>query len=282
MIERAEAARRRHHDRALGVHLRRRSACRQAVDKDLAPIEFLAQNVKTADFDDPVFKPYVLRELNGVPVAVIGQAFPYTPIANPRHIVADWTFGIQEPQLQKLVDEVRAKGARVVVLLSHNGMDVDLKLAARVRGIDAILGGHTHDGVPVPVIVPMPAADPRHATRARTASSSRVLDLDVKGGSVAGLPLPAAAGVLEPAAGGPRRWPGPTSSACARPTWRSWHEPLAVTEGLLYRRGNFNGTFDQLILDALMAVKGAEIAFSPGLPLGHHAAARRRRSLPST
>src|SRR4029079_12584562 len=99
----------------------------EAIEKELAgSIEFLAQNVRTADFDDPVFKPYVIREVNGVPVAVIGQAFPYTPIANPRHFVPDWTFGIQEEEMQKVVDEARAKGARVVILLSHNGMDVDL------------------------------------------------------------------------------------------------------------------------------------------------------------
>src|SRR5213078_1431507 len=101
-------------------------------------IEFLAQNVKTADFGDAVFKPYVMREINGVPVAIVGQAFPYTPIANPRYFVAQWTFGIQEEEMQKVVDEARAKGAQVVVLLSHNGMDVDLKMASRVTGIDAI------------------------------------------------------------------------------------------------------------------------------------------------
>ena len=100
-----------------------------------------------------MFKPYSLRSVNGVAVAVIGQAFPYTPIANPRHMVPDWSFGIQEPRVQQLVDEVRTKGARLVVLLSHNGMDVDLKLASRIRGIDVILGGHTHDGVPAPVTV---------------------------------------------------------------------------------------------------------------------------------
>ena len=116
--------------------------------EELKPVELLAQNVRTVDFEEPVFKPYALRELNGVPLAVIGQAFPYTPIANPRHQVPEWTFGIQEKRLQGHVDEVRAKGARVVVLLSHNGLDVDLKLASRLRGIDAILGGHTHDAVP--------------------------------------------------------------------------------------------------------------------------------------
>ena len=116
-------------------------------------IEFVAHNVTTADFGDPVFPPFALREINGVKVVIIGQAFPYTPIANPRHLVADWRFGIQEEPLQTLIDEARAQGAQVVVLLSHNGMDVDLKLASRVTGLDAILGGHTHDGIPQPVAI---------------------------------------------------------------------------------------------------------------------------------
>src|SRR5260221_1918213 len=121
---------------------------KQVVENDFkGRIEFIAQNVATADFGDPVFKPHVIRQINGAPGAIIGQAFPYTPIANPHYFVPDWTFGIKESELQKQVDEVRAKGAHAVVLLSHNGMDVDLKLAARVTGIDAILGGHTHDGV---------------------------------------------------------------------------------------------------------------------------------------
>jgi sulfur-oxidizing protein SoxB len=235
---------------------------RQAVDKELAPIEFIAQNVKTADFEDPVFKPYALRSVNGVALAVIGQAFPYTPIAHPRHLVADWSFGIQEPRLQQLVDEVRATGARLVVLLSHNGMDVDLKLASRVRGIDVILGGHTHDGVPAPIMV--------GKTLVTNAGSNGkflgVLDMDVKGGEVAAyryrlLPvfsnlLPADAAMAQYIAG------------TRAPHQSKLEEKLAVTEGLLYRRGNFNGTWDQLILDAAMAVKGAEIAFSPGFRWG--------------
>src|SRR5262249_33315349 len=125
---------------------------KEVLEKDLAGrIEFLAQNVETADFGDPVFKPYAIRSLGGVPVAVIGQAFPYTPVAHRRRFVPDWRFGIDEKRLQSLVSEARSKGAAVVVLLSHNGMDVDLKLASRVTGIDVILGGHTHDAVPVPI-----------------------------------------------------------------------------------------------------------------------------------
>ena len=111
----------------------------EIVGKDFkGKVDFVAQNVKTNDFGDPVFPPYVIKEMNGVPVAIIGQAFPYTPIANPRYLVPDWSFGIQEENMQKMVDEARAKGAKAVVVLSHNGMDVDLKMASRVRGIDAL------------------------------------------------------------------------------------------------------------------------------------------------
>src|SRR6185436_2709552 len=118
-----------------------------------SPIPVLAHNVRTADFEDPVFAPYAWRSLNGIAVAILGQAYPYTPIANPRHFVPDWTFGIQESRLQRLVDEARGGGARAVVLLSHNGLQIDLKLAGRVRGIDAILGGHTHDALPEAILV---------------------------------------------------------------------------------------------------------------------------------
>ena len=240
---------------------------KQIVEKDFAGrIDFVAQNVKTTDFGDQVFSPYVIRNLGGVPVAVIGQAFPYTPIANPRYMVPDWTFGIQDENLQKMIDEARGKGAQVVVLLSHNGMDVDLKLASRVRGIDAILGGHTHDGVPAPTIV----ANGGGRTLVTNAGSNgkflAVLDLDVKGGKVADFRyklLPIFSDLLpaDPAMG--------ALIEKARSPYRAkLEEKLAVTEGLLYRRGNFNGTFDQLLLDGLMAEKNAEIAFSPGFRWG--------------
>src|SRR5439155_18124746 len=127
---------------------------REIVEGDLkGRVDFVAHNVKTLDFGDPVFAPYALREVNGVAVAVIGQAFPYTPIANPRYLVPEWTFGIQEEHLQKTIDDARRRGARAVVLLSHNGIAVDLKLAGRVRGLDVILGGHTHDALPEPIAV---------------------------------------------------------------------------------------------------------------------------------
>ncbi len=239
----------------------------EIVNKDFkGRIEFLAQNIRTADFDDPVFRAWTMREINGAPVAIIGQAFPYTPIANPRHLVADWTFGIQEERLQRVVDEARKKGAQAVVLLSHNGMDTDLKLASRVSGIDAILGGHTHDAVPQPV----PVKNRGGTTLVTNAGSNGkflgVLELDVRGGGVKSsryrlLPvfanlLPADAGMAQLI----RRHRAPYEARLG--------EKLAVSEGLLFRRGNFNGSFDQLILDALLAEKDAEIAFSPGFRWG--------------
>jgi S-sulfosulfanyl-L-cysteine sulfohydrolase len=213
---------------------------KEIIDKDFAGnLDFLAQNVKTNDFGDPVFKPYVIKEMNGVPVAVIGQAFPYTPIANPGYMVSNWTFGIQDDNMQKMVDEVRAKGAQAVVVISHNGMDVDIKMASRVTGIDAILGGHTHDGM---------------------------LDFDVRGGKVQDFRyklLPVFANLL----------PADTEmqsyiDKVRAPYKAKLDEKLAVSEGLLYRRGNFNGSWDQLIVDALMEVKGADMAFSPGFRWG--------------
>jgi len=213
-----------------------------------------------------VFKPWTLRQLNGIPVAIIGQAFPYTPIANPRHLVPEWTFGIQEEELQRHVDAVRANGAQVVALLSHNGMDVDLKLASRVRGIDVILGGHTHDAVPQPSIVANPGGRTLVASGGSNGKFLGVLDLQVGGGRVTDFRyrlLPVFANLLpaDPAMETlVRRLRAPYEARLA--------EKLAVTEGLLYRRGNFNGTFDQLILDAMLEVKGAQIALSPGFRWG--------------
>jgi sulfur-oxidizing protein SoxB len=229
-------------------------------------VDFVAQNVRTADFGDPVFPPYTIRTVNDVPVAIIGQAFPYTPIANPRYFVAEWTFGIQDDNLQKVVDEVRGKGAQVVVLLSHNGMDVDLKLASRVTGIDAILGGHTHDAVPEPSLVGNAGGRTIVTNAGSNGKFLAVLDLDVKSGKVADYRyrlLPVFSSLL-PA--------DPAMDALIRkvraPYAERLGEKLAVTEGLLYRRGNFNGTADQLILEALLAEKNADIAFSPGFRWG--------------
>ena len=240
---------------------------KEIVEKDFAgKIEFIAQNVKTADFGDPVFPAYTMREMNGVQVAIIGQAFPYTPIANPRYFVSDWNFGIQEESLQKTVDEARAKGAHAVVLLSHNGMDVDLKLAGRVRGIDAILGGHTHDGIPAPVTVANSGGQTLVTNSGCNGKFVAVLDLDVRDKKVAGYRyklLPVFSNLL------PADTEMESQIAKSRaPFEAKLGERLATTEMLLYRRGNFNGTLDQVILDGLMAVKDAQIAFSPGFRWG--------------
>ncbi|MEY2661492.1 MAG: Trifunctional nucleotide phosphoesterase protein YfkN precursor [Pseudomonadota bacterium] len=240
---------------------------KEIIDKDFAgKVDFVAQNVKTTDFGDPVFKPYVMREMNGVSCAIIGQAFPYTPIANPRYMVADWEFGIQDDNLQKMVDEVRAKGAQVVVVLSHNGMDVDLKMASRVSGIDAILGGHTHDGMPVPTLVSNRGGQTIVTNAGSNGKFLGVLDFEVKDGKVTDFRyklLPVFAQYLRA---------DPTMAELIRkirgPYETKLQERLAITEGLLYRRGNFNGTGDQLLVDALMDVQGAEIAFSPGFRWG--------------
>ncbi|MDX9995677.1 MAG: thiosulfohydrolase SoxB [Rhodocyclaceae bacterium] len=240
---------------------------KQIVEKDFAgKIEFLAQNVKTTDFGDPVFKPYATREMNGVKIAVVGQAFPYTPIANPRYMVPDWTFGIQDEEMQKAVDAARAEGAKVVVVLSHNGMDVDLKMASRVTGIDAILGGHTHDGVPQPVKVQNKGGVTLVTNAGSNGKFLGVLDFDVKGGKVSDFRyklLPVFSNLLAA-----DKDMAALIDKVRAPYLGKLEEKLAVSEGLLYRRGNFNGSWDQLILDAMMEVKGADLAFSPGFRWG--------------
>lgn len=239
----------------------------EIIQKDFAgKIEFVAQNVKTNDFGDAVFKPYVMKEMNGIPCAIVGQAFPYTPIANPRHMVADWAFGIQDESMQKVVDEARAKGAQVVVLLSHNGMDVDLKMASRVTGIDAILGGHTHDGMPVATLVANKAGKTIVTNAGSNGKFLGVLDFDVKDKKVADFRyklLPVFSNML-PA----DKDMDALINKVRAPYETKLAEQLAITDGTLYRRGNFNGTGDQLLIDALMDVQGAEIAFSPGFRWG--------------
>jgi S-sulfosulfanyl-L-cysteine sulfohydrolase len=225
--------------------------------------ELLAQNVSEAGWGDRLFKPYTVRELGGVRVGIIGQAFPYTPIAHPRRFVPDLTFGIRDDAVQALVRELRdEKKADCVVLLSHNGIAVDLKLASRVSGLDVILGGHTHDGLPQPIevgrtLVVSSGSHGKFLSR---------LDLDVQGGRVVGHRyrlLPVLAGVL----------PADAEMAALIQEVRAPHEAklgetLAVSDTLLYRRGNFNGTFDEIILDALLKRTDAEVAFSPGFRWG--------------
>ena len=240
---------------------------KEIIEKDFkGSIDFVAQNVKTADFGDQVFKPYTMKVMNGVKVAIIGQAFPYTPVANPRHFTPDWTFGIQDDNLQKMADEARSKGAKVVVVLSHNGMDVDLKMATRVTGVDVIFGGHTHDAV----LQAIPVKNSKGTTLVTNAGSNGkylgVMDLDVRNGKVQGYKyrlLPVFSNLIEA-----DRGMSDYIKKVRAPYEAKLNEKLAVTEELLYRRGNFNGTFDQVIVDALMEVKGADMAFSPGFRWG--------------
>lgn len=242
--------------------------------------EFLAQNVfltEEAAFNDAkafdsasgrVFKPAIVKEFGDHRVAVIGQAFPYVPIAHPKRFTTDWTFGIRDDELQKLVNTLRTSDkVDAVVLLSHNGMDVDLKLASRVSGIDVILGGHTHDAVPQPI----PVTNPGGTTLVTNAGSSGkflgVLDLELAKGRVSDVRyrlLPVFSELLKPDAAmtaliGKMREPHSVAYA----------EKIATADRLLYRRGNFGGTVDQLICDALRGEFDAEIALSPGFRWGN-------------
>lgn len=241
--------------------------------------EFLAQNIKLTEdalfegkhaHDEDtghVFKPYTLRELNGHKVAIIGQAFPYTPVANPQRFIPDWTFGIRNQDLQELVDSIKENDKPdAIILLSHNGMDVDLKLASVVTGIDFILGGHTHDGVPIPVTIKNSGGQTVVTNAGSNGKFVGVLDLQLEKGKVKGYDyrlLPVFSNFIKA---------DPEMAALIdtirKPHIETLNEPLATTESLLYRRGNFNGTFDQLICDALRHELNAEISLSPGFRWG--------------
>lgn len=222
----------------------------------------LAGNIYDAEWDEPAFEAYRMFERGGVKIAVIGQAFPYTPIANPRWMIPNWSFGIREEDVAKNVAAARSEGAALVVLLSHNGFDVDRKLAGRVDGIDVILTGHTHDALPEPVLVGKTILI---ASGSNGKFVSR-LDLDASGGEVKGFryrlipvfsdviaPDPQVAGLID---------------KVRAPYEQELKRELGRTDSLLYRRGNFNGTFDDLICRALIAERDAEISLSPGFRWG--------------
>ena len=225
--------------------------------------DFVAHNVTEVAWDEPVFHPYTVREVGGVRVGVIGQAFPYTGVSHPRRFVPGLTFGIAEARVQALVDELRGeRKVRLVVLLSHNGLAVDLKLAGRVRGVDVILGGHTHDALVAPLTV-------GRTIVVNSGSPGKFLsrlDLDVGTAGVGGHRyrlVPVLSSSLPEDPGMAR-----LIAELRAPHAAVLEEPLAVSESLLYRRGNFNGTFDEVILDALLARADAEVAFSPGFRWG--------------
>jgi sulfur-oxidizing protein SoxB len=241
--------------------------------------DFVAQNIKVKEdalfegahaYDEDTahaFPPYTVKELGAARVAVIGQAFPYTPIANPQRFIPDWTFGIREGELQQLVARVR-DGEKVdaVVVISHNGMDVDLKMATRVRGIDVILGGHTHDGMPLPSKVKNPGGVTLVTNAGSNGKFVGVMDMDVKDGKVRDVRyrlLPVFSDLLAP-----DKEMSAYIEKVRTPHLAKLSEPLGVADQLLYRRGNFNGTLDQVICDALRAVKDAQISLSPGFRWG--------------
>jgi sulfur-oxidizing protein SoxB len=229
---------------------------------EMLEFPFLAGNVRDTEWEEPVFDGVAYFERGGVKIGVVGQAFPYTPVANPRHMIPNWTFGIQEGRVQELVDEARSEGAELVVLLSHNGFDVDRKMASRVKGIDVILTGHTHDALPV---VLEESGTLLVASGSHGKFLSR-LDIDVKDGKIADYRyrlIPVLSDVIQP---------DPEIAAIVKGI-REPHEAeinrvLGRTESLLYRRGNFNGTFDDLICQAMMEERDAQIALSPGFRWG--------------
>jgi sulfur-oxidizing protein SoxB len=227
------------------------------------PFPFLAQNIRDTEWNEPAFKASVIYERGGVKIGIIGQALPYTPVANPRWMIPNWSFGIREDDLRKQVEAIRKQGAELVVLLSHNGFDLDRKLASRVSGIDVILTAHTHDALPEAVKVgrTLLVASGSHGKFV-----SR-LDLDVRGGEVKDYRyklIPVFADAI-----------APDSEVAAKirgvraPYETILRETIGRTETLLYRRGNFNGTLDDLICDAILSERDAEIALSPGFRWGN-------------
>ncbi|MDG1290443.1 MAG: thiosulfohydrolase SoxB [Lentibacter sp.] len=228
------------------------------------PFTSLGQNIFDAEWDEPaeLFKPYKFFERGGVKIAVIGQAFPYMPIANPRWMFPEYSFGIREDNMAAMVQEVRDQGAELVVVLSHNGFDVDKKMAGNVEGIDVILSGHTHDALPEPVLV-----GKTHiiASGSNGKFVSRV-DLDVRDGEMKGIRhklIPIFSDVITPDADVAK-----LIDVQRAPYEDQLKEVIGTTDTLLYRRGNFNGSWDDLICNALMSEREADIAMSPGVRWG--------------
>ena len=228
-------------------------------------IDFIAHNVFTHDFGDRVFSPFIIKEIDGMDVAIIGQAYPYTPIANPQYLIPDWTFGIHEQSLRETINEVRKLKVAAIVLLSHNGIDVDLKLARRVEGLTAILGGHTHDALPKAMRIKNDGGETLVANGGSNGKFIGVLDIFSSHGRTRCdyALMPVFSNLLEPDAE-----MAALIAQIRRPFESSLGQVLAVTDDLLYRRGNFNGSFDELILASLQQAQEAQIALSPGFRWG--------------
>ena len=231
---------------------------------DTLPFPALGQNIFDAEWDEPAeyFKPYTFFERGGSKIAVIGQAFPYMPIANPGWMFPEYSFGIRDENMQAMVDEVRGLGADLVVVLSHNGFDVDKKMASIVTGIDLILSGHTHDALPEPVLIDKTVII---ASGSNGKFVSRV-DLDVRNGQMLGFKhklIPIFADVITPDAD-----IAELINVQRAPFVDQLSEVIGQSEGLLYRRGNFNGTWDDLICQAMIEEREADISLSPGVRWG--------------
>ncbi|MBP6712591.1 MAG: thiosulfohydrolase SoxB [Aliarcobacter sp.] len=241
--------------------------------------EFLAQNIFVKEdslmngaeaFDEDTghaFKPYTIKKMGNARVAIIGQAFPYTTIANPQRFIPDWTFGIKEDSMQALVNKIKEEEKPdAVIVLSHNGFDTDKKMAEICTGIDFIMGGHTHDGVPEAV----PVKNKEGTTYVCNAGSNgkflNVLDLDIQNGKIKDFKftlLPIFSDLI------------PENKEMKKyiedvrlPFLKELTREIATTDTTLFRRGNFNGSWDQIICDALLEVKEAQISLSPGFRWG--------------
>ncbi len=228
------------------------------------PFAALGQNIFDAEWDEPAesFESYKMMEAGGVKIGVIGQAFPYMPIANPGWMFPEYSFGIRDERMQEMVDEVRAAGAELVVCLSHNGFDVDKKMAGIVTGIDVILSGHTHDALPEPVLV----GDTIIVASGSNGKFVSRVDLDVQNGRMMGFRhklIPIFSDVITP-----DKEVAAVIDAERAPYEAELQEVIGESESLLYRRGNFNGSWDDLICDALLSERDAEIALSPGVRWG--------------